>query len=59
MLEQAKASLDNAIAVQLQGWIAMLSAWQDGDVTLPEAYGKDLETTVTSLESVEETLGVA
>jgi len=57
LLEQAKASLDNAIAVQLEGWVAILSARQDGEVTLPEGYGRDLEKIVSSLESIEETLG--
>jgi len=56
-LEQAKAALDNAIAVQLEGWVAMLSTLQDSDVTLPEGYGKDLEKIVSSLENLEETLG--
>ena len=57
LLEQAKTSLDNAIAIQLEGWVAMLSALQDGEVTLPEGYGRDLEKIVSSLESIEETLG--
>ena len=57
LLEQAKTSLDNAIAIQLEGWVAMLSALQDGEVTLPEGWGKDLEKIVSSLESIEETLG--
>lgn len=57
LLEQAKASLDNAITVQLQGWITMLSALQDGDVTLPEGYSQDLEKIVSSLVNIEETLG--
>ena len=56
-LEQAKAALDNAIAVQLEGWVAMLSTLRDSDVTLPEGYGKDLEKIVSSLENIEETLG--
>ena len=56
-LEQAKAALDNAIAVQLESWVAMLSALQDSDVTLPEGYGKDLEKIVSCLENIEETLG--
>ena len=57
LLEQARASLDNAIGVQLQGWIATLSALQDGDITLPEGYAQDLEKIVSCLESMEETLG--
>ena len=57
LLEQAKSALDNAIGVQLQGWIATLSAWQDGDIQLPEGYGKNLEETVSYLENIEETLG--
>ena len=56
-LEQAKSSLDNAIAVQLESWIAMLSAQQDSNVLLPEGYGRDLEKIASSLENIEETLG--
>jgi len=56
-LEQAKGLLDNAIAVQLESWVAMLSALQDSDVCLPADYGKDLEKLVSSLENLEETLG--
>ena len=56
-LEQAKSSLDNAIAVQLEGWITMLSTLQDSDVLLPEEYNRDLEKIVSSLENLEETLG--
>lgn len=56
-LEQAKSSLDNAISLQLEGWITMLSALQDSGVSLPEGYGKDLEKIVSSLENIEETLG--
>ena len=59
LLEQARASLDNAIGVQLQGWIATLSALQDDAIALPEGYGEDLEKTVCGLECIEETLGVA
>ncbi len=61
LLEQARTSLDNAIGVQLQGWIATLSAMEDGDISLPEGYGnaEDLEKTVCGLECIEETLGVA
>jgi len=57
LLEQAKAALDNAIAVQLEGWIAMLSALQDGSISLPEGYGKDLEKIVSCLEHIENTMG--
>ena len=57
LLEASKASLDNAIAVQLESWIAMLSALQDNDVKLPEGYGRDLEKIVSSLENIEQTLG--
>jgi len=56
-LEQARTSLDNAIAGQLERWITMLSALQDSDVTLPEGYGRDLEKIVYSLETLEQTLG--
>lgn len=56
-LEQAKSSLDNAIAVQLEQWIATLSALQDGNVLLPEGYGRDLEKIASSLENIEQTLG--
>ena len=57
LLEQAKASLDNAITVQLQGWITMLSALQDNAIALPEEYSQDLEKTVSNLVNIEETLG--
>ena len=57
LLEQAKTSLDNAITTQLEVWVAVLSALQDGEVTLPEGWGRDLEKIVSSLEQLEETLG--
>ena len=56
-LEQAKSSLDNAIAVQLEGWITMLSMLQDSDVLLPEEYNRDLEKIVSCLEHIENTMG--
>jgi hypothetical protein len=57
MLDNAKSALDNAITLQLETWITMLSALQDSDVLLPEGYGRDLEKIVSSLENMAETLG--